>query len=64
MARITPQPVPTATQTLQPFLRHCPTCRETMWAPYHSYRTITMLDTVPRLTPKSVLFRGNMAFCG
>ena len=50
MARITPRPVPTATQTLQPFLRHCPTCGEMMWAAYHNYRTITTLDTVLRLT--------------
>jgi hypothetical protein len=50
MARTTPRPVPTATQSLQPFLRHCPTCGETTWAAYHNYRTITTLDAVLRLT--------------
>ena len=50
MARTTPRPSPTARQTLQPLLRHCPTCGETMWAAYHNYRTITTLDAVLRLT--------------
>jgi hypothetical protein len=50
MARTTPRPVPTATHSLQPFLRHCPTCGETTWAAYHNYRTITTLDAVLRLT--------------
>jgi hypothetical protein len=50
MARTTPRPVPTETQTLKPLLRHCPTCGETMWAAYHNYRTITTLKAVLGLT--------------
>jgi hypothetical protein len=50
MARTTPRPVPTETQTLKPLLRHCPTCGETMWAAYHNYRTITTLEAVLGLT--------------
>src|SRR5499425_3673462 len=50
MARLTPRPVPTATQTLQPLQRSCPTCGETMWAAYHNYRTITTLEAVLALT--------------
>jgi hypothetical protein len=50
MARLTPRPVPTETQTLQPLQRYCPTCGETMWAAYHNYRTITTLEAVLALT--------------
>src|SRR5262245_58530012 len=50
MARTTPRPTPTTTQTLYPQVRHCPACGETMWAAYHNYRTITTLDAVLRLT--------------
>src|ERR1051326_6957157 len=50
MARLTPRPVPTATQLLQPLQRSCPTCGETMWAAYHNYRTITTLEAVLALT--------------
>jgi hypothetical protein len=50
VARITPRPVPTETQTVKPLLRHCPTCGETMWAAYHNYRTITTLTAVLGLT--------------
>jgi hypothetical protein len=50
MARTTPRPTPTATRTLQPLGRHCPTCGETMWAAYHNYRTITTLEDVVHLT--------------
>jgi len=50
MARTTPRPPPTLTQTLQPIVRHCPCCGEPMWAAYHNYRTITTLATVLRLT--------------
>ena len=32
MARQTPRPTPTATQTLQPLVRHCLCCGETLWA--------------------------------
>jgi hypothetical protein len=52
MARTTPRPYPTATQTLTPLLRHCPTCGNAMWAAYHNYRTITTLTDVRRLTLK------------
>jgi hypothetical protein len=52
MARTTPRPRPTATQTLTPLLRHCPTCGNTMWAAYHNYRTITTLTDMLRLTLK------------
>jgi hypothetical protein len=52
MARTTPRPRPTATQTLAPLLRHCPTCGNAMWAAYHNYRTITTLTDVLRLTLK------------
>jgi hypothetical protein len=50
MARTTPRPCPTATQTLTPLTRHCPVCGNTMWAAYHNYRTITTLTDVLRLT--------------
>ena len=50
MARTTPRPTPTATQTLLPILRHCPCCGNTMWAAYHNSRTITTLETVLHLT--------------
>jgi hypothetical protein len=52
MARITPRPRPTATQTLTPLLRHCPTCGNALWAAYHNYRTITTLTDVLHLTLK------------
>jgi hypothetical protein len=52
MARTTPRPHPTATQTLTPLLRHCLTCGNAMWAAYHNYRTITTLTDVRRLTLK------------
>ena len=50
MARTTPRPTPTATQTLLPMARHCPGCGATMWAAYHNYRTLTTLEAVLRLT--------------
>ena len=50
MARTTPRPTPTATRTLQPLGRYCPLCGETMWAAYHNYRTITILEDVLHLT--------------
>src|SRR5438094_6398208 len=50
MARTTPRPPPTLTQTLQPLIRHCPCCDESMWAAYHNYRTITTLEAIMRLT--------------
>jgi hypothetical protein len=50
MARTTPRPVPTAMQTLQPLLRHCPTCGEPMWAAYHNSRPRTTLEAVVPLT--------------
>jgi MULE transposase domain len=50
MARTTPRPHPTATQTLIPVLRHCPYCGNTMWAAYHNCRTITTLEAVLHLT--------------
>jgi hypothetical protein len=50
MARTTPRPPPTATQTLVPLMRPCPTCDNTMWAAYHNCRTITTLTAVGRLT--------------
>ena len=46
MARLTPRPHPTTTQTLSPLLRHCPLCGNPMWAAYHTYRTITTLTDV------------------
>jgi hypothetical protein len=52
MARTTLRPRPTATQTLTPLLRHCPTCGNAMWAAYHNYRTITTLTDVVHLTLK------------
>ena len=52
MARTTPRPRPTATQTLTPLTRYCPTCGNTMWAASHNYRTITPLTDVLRLTRK------------
>jgi hypothetical protein len=50
MARTTLRPTPTAPPTLQPLGRHGPTCGETMWAAYHNYRTITLLEDVVHLT--------------
>ena len=50
MARTTPRPPPTLTQTLQPIVRHCPCCGAPMWAAYHNYRTITTLEAILRLT--------------
>jgi len=50
MARTTPRPPPTLTQTLQPIVRHCPCCGAPMWAAYHNYRTITTLEAIMRLT--------------
>jgi hypothetical protein len=50
MARTTPRPRPTATQTLAPLLRHCPTCGHAMWPASHTYRTIPTLTEVRRLT--------------
>lgn len=52
MARRTPRPQPTTTQTLHPVLRHCPRCGNPMWAAYHNYRTLTTLTGVRRLTLK------------
>jgi hypothetical protein len=52
MARTTPRPRPTATQTLTPLLRHCPTCGNAMWAASHHYRTLTTLTAGLRLTRK------------
>jgi hypothetical protein len=50
MARTTPRPTPTTTQTLLPMVRHCPCCGNPMWAAYHNYRTLTTLEAVLRLT--------------
>jgi len=50
MARTTPRPTPTTTQTLLPIVRHCPCCGATTWAAYHNYRTVTTLEAVVRLT--------------
>jgi hypothetical protein len=50
MARTTPRPTPTVTQTLQSLVRHCACCGDTMWAAYHNYRTITTLEAVLHLT--------------
>jgi hypothetical protein len=50
MARTTPRPTPTVTQTLLPMARHCPCCDTTMWAAYHNARTLTTLEAVLRLT--------------
>ena len=47
-----PSSRPTATQTLTPLTRYCPTCGNTMWAASHNYRTITPLTDVLRLTRK------------
>src|SRR5256884_6703168 len=50
MARTTPRPPPPLTQTVQPLIRHCPCCGESMGAAYHPYRTITTLEAILRLT--------------
>ena len=50
MARTTPRPAPTLTQSLQSMVRHCPCCGAPMWAAYHNYRTITTLEAIIRLT--------------
>jgi len=46
MARMTPRPTPTTTQTLLPIVRHCPCCGATMWAAYHHSRTLTTREAV------------------
>src|SRR5215831_2582367 len=50
MARTTPRPSPTLTQTLQTIVHQCPCCGDPMWAAYHNYRTITTLEAIMRLT--------------
>src|SRR5262245_35584947 len=50
MARTTSRPTPTAPRPLQPLGRHCPLCRETLWAAYHTYRPITTLADGVHLT--------------
>jgi hypothetical protein len=50
LARTTPRPAPTPTQTLQTIVRQCPCCSEPMWAAYHNYRTITTLEAIVQLT--------------
>jgi hypothetical protein len=50
MARTTPRPPPTTTQTLKPLLRPWPCCGAPMWAAYHNYRTITPLEAIVQLT--------------
>jgi hypothetical protein len=50
MARRTPRPRPTQTQTLAPVLRSCPACQRPLAADYTNYRTVTRLDGVWRLT--------------
>jgi hypothetical protein len=52
MARTTPRPQPTRVQPLQPMLRPCPLCGHLMWAAYDTYRTVTTLTGVLRLTRK------------
>src|SRR5262245_36831866 len=50
MARTTPRPAPTHTQTLQTIVRQCPCCGEPMGAAYHNYRTLTPLAAMMQLT--------------
>jgi len=50
MARPTPRPPPTTTQTVLPRVRPCPCCGATRWAAYHHSRTVTPLEAVVRLT--------------
>jgi hypothetical protein len=50
MARTTPRPGPTETQTLKPLLRSCPPCGATLWAASHTSRTLTPLTAVLGLT--------------
>src|SRR5262245_46630126 len=50
MARTTPRPLPTLTQTVQTIGRQGPCCGAPMWAAYHHYRTITTLGAMVRLT--------------
>lgn len=52
MARLTPRPRSTTTQTLSPILRHGPLCGNAMWAASHHDRTVTTLTGVRRLTLK------------
>ena len=58
MARTTPRPPPTHTQTLQTIVRQCPCCGEPMWAAHHNYRTITTLEAIMRLTDLSLTLPG------
>ena len=50
MARRTPRPRPTLTQTLTPVTVTCPHCRRPTRADYTNYRTVSRLDGVLRLT--------------
>ena len=50
MARTTPRPPPTPTQTLQTIVRQCPCCGEPMGAASHNSRTLTPLEAIMRLT--------------
>ena len=50
MARTTPRPPPTATQTLPSLLRPCPCCGAPMWATYHHSRPLPTLTAVVHLT--------------
>jgi len=50
MARRTPRPRPTQTQTLAPVVRSCPACQQPLTADYTNYRTVARLDGIWRLT--------------
>ena len=50
MARTTPRPPPTLTQTLQPIVRPCPCCGAPRWAASHTYRILTTVEAILRLT--------------
>jgi hypothetical protein len=48
--RTRPRPRPTRAQTLSPVLTNCPVCQRRLCADYASFRTVTTLDAVTRLT--------------
>jgi len=50
MARTRSRPHPNRSQTLSPITTHCPVCQHALWAGYDNFRTVTLLDSVLRLT--------------
>jgi hypothetical protein len=52
MARRCPRPPATEDRELEPLLKRCPECGQTMWADYDNFRTLTTLQAIVRLRLK------------